>query len=212
MTTVKTTASHRSRILKRLSRHCLASALFLATPWAMAQPDAAASAPAPDAPNALNGTTGTAPTFSHLWLAGSTFHPVSTPGSFAYSGAGCIHPTAASGPLFHHKLLLPEGSLVKYVRMYFYNTSTAGAPIAFFTTYNMNGGFTQVPSVSGSNTGGYSFIVSDEMNYTVDYSAEPINIAVNLGSVTDGSVRFCGVRVAYYAPLPPEIFADGFED
>jgi len=76
----------------------------------------------------------------------------------------------------------------------------------------MNGGFNQVPSVTGTNTGGYSYIVSDEMNYTVDHFVEPINIAVNLGTVTDGSVQFCGVRVAYYAPLPPEIFADGFED
>ncbi len=100
---------------------------------------------------------------------------------------------------------------MKYVRLYYRNTSTANTPTAYFTTYNMVGGITDHSFVSGSNIGGYSSAVSGEMNYTVDHIAEPINIDVSLGSVTDGSVQFCGVRVAYYAPLPPEIFMDGFE-
>ena len=211
MTTVKTTASDRSRTLQRLPLLCLASALLLAAPCAMAQPGAPASVPAADAPDAPSGTEGTALTFSYQWLAGSTFHPVSTPGSYSYASAGCIYPSATGAPLFHHKLLLPEGSLVKYVRMYYRNGSASNAPTAFFTTYDMTGGFNQRMTVSGPSTSGYGQILSGEMNYTVDHSVEPINIAVNLGSVIDGSVQFCGVRVAYYAPLLPEIFMDGFE-
>lgn len=211
MTTVKTTASDRSRTLQRVPLLCLASALLLAAPCAMAQPGAPASVPAADAPDAPSGTSGHATTFSYQWLAGSTFHPVSTPGSYSYASAGCIYPSATGAPLFHHKLLLPEGSLVKYVRMYYRNGSASNAPTAFFTTYDMTGGYNQRMTVSGPSTSGYGQILSGEMNYTVDHSVEPINIAVNLGSVTDGSVQFCGVRIAYYAPLPPEIFMDGFE-
>lgn len=210
MTIVKTPASDRSRTLRYLPLLCLVPALLLAAPCAMAQPETGASLPAgtPDAPS---GTEGTALTFSYQWLAGSTFHPVSTPGSYTYGGAGCIYPSATGAPLFHHKLLLPEGSLVKYVRMYYRNGSASNAPTAFFTTYDMTGGFNERMTVSGPTTSGYGFIVSGELSYVVDPFAEPINIAVNLGSVTDGSVQFCGVRVAYYAPLPPEIFMDGFE-
>lgn len=211
MTTVKTTASDRSRTLQRLPLLCLASALLLAAPCAMAQPGAPASVPAADAPDAPSGTEGT-PTFSYRWLAGSTFHSVSTPGSYTYYGAGCIQPSGTGTRTFHHKLLLPQGSLVKYVRLYYRNTSTANTPTAYFTTYNMVGGITDHGFVSGSNIGGYSSALSGEMNYTVDHIAEPINIDVSLGSVTDGSVQFCGVRVAYYAPeLEIDIFKDGFE-
>ena len=211
MTIVKTPASDRSRTLRYLPLLCLVPALLLAAPCAMAQPETGASLPAgtPDAPS---GTEGTALTFSYQWLAGSTFHPVSTPGSYTYGGAGCIYPSATGAPLFHHKLLLPEGSLVKYVRMYYRNGSASNAPTAFFTTYDMTGGFNERMTVSGPTTSGYGFIVSGELSYVVDPFAEPINIAVNLGSVTDGSVQFCGVRIAYYAPeLEIDIFKDGFE-
>ena len=212
MTTLKTTAS-RSRILKRLPLLSLASALFLATPCAMAQSEAASGSSVADAPEVPEGTTGSPVTFRYLRLAGSTFHPVSTSGTYGYSGYGCIHPTAPGTPIFHHKLLLPEGSLVKYVRLYFRNTSAANAPLAFFTTYDTIGGYNEHVVVSGNNVGGYGSALSAEMNYFVDHYAEPINIAVNLGSVSDGSVQFCGVRVAYYeaGSLPPEIFKDGFE-
>lgn len=211
MTIVNTPASTGSRTLRYLPGLCLASLLLLAASGALAQPDAATSVPAVDAPDAPSGTEGT-PTFSYRWLTGSTFHPVSTPGPFAYSTAGCIQPSGTGTRTFHHKLLLPQGSLVKYVRLYYRNTSTANTPTAYFTTYNMVGGITDHSFVAGSNIGGYGSALSGEMNYTVDHTAEPINIDVSLGSVTDGSVQFCGVRVAYYAPeLEIDIFKDGFE-
>ncbi len=191
-------------------KRAMSVALLLAVSGAMAQSSSIASRPAADAPDESQHVTGS-PTFSHLRLAGSTFHPVSTPGNFVYTSAGCIRPTVASR-IVHHKLLLPDGAVVKYVRLYFRNTSTPDAPTAFFATYDMLGGYSQVPWVSGSNTGGYSSVVSDEMNHLVDAFAEPINISVNLGLATDGSVEFCGVRVAYFAPQPPWTgFADGFE-
>ncbi len=191
-------------------KRALAAALLLAASGTVAQSSSIATGPATDAPDESQHVTDS-PTLSHLRLAGSTFHPVSTPGNFVYTSAGCIRPTVAER-IVHHKLLLPNGAVVKYVRLYFRNTSTPDAPTAFFTTYDMLGGYSQVPWVSGSNAGGYSSVLSDEMNHLVDTSAKPINISVNLGTATDGSVEFCGVRVAYFAPQSSgTVFADGFE-
>ena len=190
----------------------LAIALLWASTGAMAQSAIPhVDADAPDAQRS-NSSAGTLATFSYLQLAGSTFHPVSTPGSHIYSGAGCISNGPTASPLLHHKVLLPQGSQVKYVRLYYYNTSAAGGPTAFFTTYDAAGDFNERVTVSGAVGSGYGSLLSSEMSYIVDRFVEPINIAVNLGSTTDGSVRFCGVRIAYYASGDyPEIFKDGFE-
>lgn len=64
MTIVNTPASTGSRTLRYLPGLCLASLLLLAASGALAQPDAATSVPAVDAPDAPSGTEGT-PTFSY---------------------------------------------------------------------------------------------------------------------------------------------------
>ena len=152
-------------------------------------------------------------TLSHQWLAGSTFHPIATPAPYTYPGNGCIQASASGERRFHHKLILPQGAEVKWMRLYYKNeTSAAATPTAFFTTYNTSGSFNERSIVAGPQGTGHTSILSGEMSYVVDHFLEPINIVVNLGNVTDGSVQFCGVRIAYYAAEESStLFSDGFE-
>lgn len=149
--------------------------------------------------------------FDVLFIAGSTFHPTDSATSFIYSNAGCIAKTAGSA-LFHHKVVLPAGALVKYMRIYSFDTSTSSIT-GFFTTYDAAGGFDQLSIVSSVNaTGGYGSQLAPEMTYTVNQATSPINVAINMGTQNDSTLRFCGVRIAYYADgVTDRIFADGFD-
>ena len=150
---------------------------------------------------------------------------------YTYSGAGCIAKTGGDEKRFVHKLVLPDGVVARYLRLYYYDNSSSDV-VAFFTTYDGKGNFNEHVSVS-SATGAsdYGSVLSPEINYTVDSFAEPIVLLVNLGNQNDEALRFCGVRIAYertpvsnfeyvniagstFHPLAqqdPKIFSDGFE-
>ena len=148
--------------------------------------------------------------FNHLFIPGAAFHPLEITTTYAYSGGGCIHKTGGSDNLFTHKAVLPQGAIVRYLRLYYYDTSTESVT-AFFTTYNTTGGFNELTSVSSAAGGGFGSALSPEINYTVDHFAAPINVVANLGAQNDNTLRFCGVRIAYEPPIIDLIFKDGFD-
>lgn len=150
--------------------------------------------------------------FKYLWLAGSTFIPVSSTSEYSYPGGGCISKTGGSSMLFAHKVMLPAGTTAKYVRLYAYDDSVSDEVSVYFTTYNASGAFNELTTVASSTTGGHDSVLSPELDYVVNPGAAPINIVANLGSQNDSTLRFCGVRIAYFdAPLPNNIFRNGFE-
>ena len=146
--------------------------------------------------------------FDYLFIAGASFHPLESATTYAYSGGGCIHKTGGSDNLFAHKVVLPQGTIVRYLRLYYYDTSSDSVT-AFFTTYNTTGGFNELTSVSSLNVaGGFDSVLSPAITYTVDPFGAPINVVVNLGAQNDNTLRFCGVRIAFDAD---RIFQDGFD-
>ena len=161
--------------------------------------------PAPQTPEQINGVS-----FEYLQIAGSTFIPFSSAAEFSYPGNGCISKTGGSEARFAHKLLLPAGSTVKYVRLYFYDDS-ASTVTAFFTTYDAGGNFTELATVDSVDSSGYGSSLSPELNYVVSPFSSPINIVANLGAQDDSTLRFCGVRVAYIPVVTDRIFANGFD-
>ena len=146
--------------------------------------------------------------YQYLWLPGSVFHPFQTGAAFSYTGSGCIHATGGTEKRFAHKVVLPAGSVVKFVRLYAYDNSASSAITAFFTTYDGGGDFTELISVDSTNAGGYVSNLGPEMNYTINGLLESANIVANLGTQNDNSLQFCGVRIAYISDL---IFENGFE-
>ncbi len=163
-------------------------------------------APALSQPDQPAGTA-----FSYLFIAGSTFHPLESTTTYSYPGSGCISKTGGSNPVFAHKVVLPEGAVARYLRLYFYDDSTSSV-VAFFTTYDGAGNFVESTNVGSTNTaGGYGSTLSALFSHQVDPFASSINIAVNMGVQNDSTLRFCGARIAYNAPITDRIFANGFD-
>lgn len=149
--------------------------------------------------------------FEYLSIAGATFHPLDSATTYSYPGNGCIAKTGGSSKLFTRKVILPDDVVARYIRLYYYDTSSADA-VAFFTTYDGAGNFNQ--RVSASSMGGpsgYSSALSSDMGYPVDRFTDAINMVVNLGDQNDSTLQFCGVRIAYDAPITDRIFANGFD-
>ena len=166
----------------------------------------------PDSPEAtfsLDQPAGTA--FEYLRIAGSTFHPLANTTTYSYPGNGCIAKTGGAENRFVHKVILPQGVVVSYLRLYYFNSSLNNI-LGFFTAYDAAGNFSERTTVSSADgSSGYSSVLSPNMNYTVDHYTGAINILVNLGSQNDETLRFCGVRIAYGPPVVDRIFTNGFD-
>lgn len=161
------------------------------------------------APGQVEQPAGT--TFAYLRIAGSTFLPFDSTTTYSYPGSGCISKTGGIDNRFAHKVVLPDGAVVRYLRLYFYDDS-ADQVTAFFTTYDGEGNFVEQTSVASANAvGGFDSTLSPLVDYEVIRSASSINVVANLGAQNDNTLRFCGVRIAYDAPIIDRIFADDFD-
>ena len=166
---------------------------------------------AADSPEANSVDQSAGSVFEYLNIAGSSFHPHDNSTTYTYTGTGCIAKTGGSGNLFAHKAVLPQGAVVKFLRLYYYNTSSNNI-LAFFTTYDGAGNYNERTTVSSTTVPtGFGTELSPEIDFTVNRYASAINIVANLGSQNDSSLQFCGVRIAYHAPITDRIFANGFD-
>lgn len=154
--------------------------------------------------------TGSVTPFRYLRLPGSAFHPVSNGVTFSYSGSGCINRAGATTALFTHKVVLPQGSTVKYMRVY-YNDTSADDLSAFFTSYDMEGNFNEHTSVGSSGNAGFGSDLSPEITKVVDHFVEPFVVTVNMDGSVDSTLQFCGVRIAYIDVADDTIFKNGFD-
>jgi hypothetical protein len=148
--------------------------------------------------------------YDYVQIAGSAFIPLASTAEFAYSGNGCINKTAGGENRFAHKLVLPAGSLIKFLRIYYYDDS-ASSINAYLTTYDAAGNFSELTSFASLDSGTYGTALSPELSYEINPAVSPVNIVVNIGTDTTSALRFCGARIAYLRPFFDRIFADGFD-
>lgn len=196
---------HKKMLAGRLV--CLVTAC--ATTLAFAAPGDNLAPPHAHESNLVDQPAGTA--FSYLFIAGSAFHPLESATPYSYPGSGCIAKTGGTSNLFAHKVILPQGAVVRYLRLYYYDISSDSVT-AFFTTYDGAGNYNQHTSVASADAGGgYGTNLSASLNHEVNRYTAAINVVANLGGQNDSTLRFCGVRIAYDAPVTDRIFANGFE-
>ncbi len=140
-----------------------------------------------------------APAFSYYRLLGTAFNTRTSTTTFAYNFNGCLYETGGTDNRFMAPLLLPDNSEIKFLRLYFDDTSAGTDITAWLTRYQP--GFTSedLTSVTSAGSGGYGTTLSSEISHIVDLTswAYTIIIAPNANASTN---TFCGVRVAYYAP------------
>lgn len=167
---------------------------------ANATPDADANLP--DAPNQL---------FSYYTVSGATLRGRSSTTETAYAGLGCSYLTAGSGIglILNSDLPIPDGSLIKFLRIYYYDTNPANGVAAFLTSYAPGTASTDHTTVTSTDVfvGGYGTSLSPEISVLVDGDTRAYTV-IGWPDATGSANRICGLRVAYYAP---DFFADGFE-
>ncbi|HZY42764.1 MAG TPA: hypothetical protein VFF59_12285, partial [Anaerolineae bacterium] len=150
----------------------------------------------PDARNTANAPT---VSFSYYRIVGTAFNARTSTTTFAYNFNGCIFESGGTDNRFMAPLLIPDGSVIKFLRIYYNDTSAATDLTAWITRYQP--GFTSedLTSVASITNTGYGTNLSPEITQTVDLTnwAYTIIVAPNANANTNS---ICGIRVAYYAP------------
>jgi hypothetical protein len=133
--------------------------------------------------------------FSYFHVIGASMTPRDAGITTAYDGLGCAH-MSTTGGFATFPVTIPDGSLIKYVRLYFCDTN-AGDVTAFMTNYNPPGvSFTDLVSVASGSAAGCGTVLSTELTYTVS-NLDALAVLVT-GSAVDR--QYCGIRIAYYEP------------
>ncbi len=137
-------------------------------------------------------------TYGFYYVLGSQLQPRSSATTFAYDSYGCLHLTGGSDNRLVFPLLLPEGSLIVFVRVYFVDTNAATDLTFWLTTYDAGTASTDLLSLSSTGSTGYGSVLSPAQTITFDSSFNySLIVAPN---VNNSTIQICGVRVAYYAP------------
>jgi hypothetical protein len=138
-------------------------------------------------------------TFSYYRLVGPAFNPRTSLTTFAYNFNGCVYETGGTDNRFMAPLLIPENSVIKYLRLYYNDTNPSSDITAWLTRYQPGVTSEDLTSLTSAGSSGYGTTLSSEITHTVDLTswAYTIIIAPNANAASNS---FCGIRVAYYAP------------
>lgn len=127
---------------------------------------------------------------------GVAFQPRDSDTGYDYFGNGCISPKGSD--YFVLDLQLPAGAEIDFVRLYYYDTSTANSRL-YLTWYDGQGGYTDVDYVDSAGTSGYG-----TAGVFTSYLVDPINQAITLvwrQNTTGSSMALCGARIRYQVTI-----------
>ncbi len=155
----------------------------------------------------LAGATGaSAQSFSYLNVAGSSFVPRDSGTTATYRSAGCIS-RATGTDWFVYPLQLPQGSRIKYVRVYYNDSSAAANLTASLTRYDGAGSFVDEVIFNTDGSSGFGSSLSPEVSVIVDNLSYATQLLLSFQD-SSPTLQFCGMRVAYFSD---RIFVDGFD-
>lgn len=138
-------------------------------------------------------------TFSYFRLLGPNFDPRNSGTSYAYDANGCIYLTGGSDLRVVAPLLIPDGSLIKYLRLYYKDTNASTNIESWITRYQPGIANADVAYVSSTGNAGYGTELSEEVTHTVDLTGWAYVVIITPNTAASSNA-YCGVRVAYYAP------------
>lgn len=136
-----------------------------------------------------------------LRIAGAAVKPRESNVQWTGAGGagGCIYATSGSATaVFNTPVYLPQGSTVKYFRMYYNDQNASKNCTAWFTVYDLYGVVVSEKAISSSGTG-KSYATTTAFTHTVDYAN--YSYVVNWRPYELGSdMQVCGFRIYYRAP------------
>ena len=148
-------------------------------------------------------------TFSYYQVSGATLRGRSSTTAYSYDTSGCVHLTAGSTTtlILNTEAHIPDNAIIKYVRLYYRDTSTTGYVRAYLTRYSPGAATTDLVHADSTAifAGGYGLVVSPEITETVNNNTYAYTL-IGWPTAPDGNLQVCGIRVAYYAPLTTVAF------
>jgi len=157
----------------------------------------------PDENNGLLDPNEPTLTFTYYQVTGATLRGRSSTTGYAYDSFGCSHATSGSGTgmILNTELILPDGAVIKYLRVYYRDTNAASGVEGYITRYQPGVATADLVHVGSSNAfaGGYGFVVSQEITETVNNSIYGYTL-IGWPDQANVNNQICGLRVAYYAP------------
>jgi hypothetical protein len=137
---------------------------------------------------------------SHFRLAGTALKPRDSDALYQPTGGGgCFYAEAGTYNVYNAPLSLPQGSTLKYFRMYFNDTSAAIDSTAWLTVYDLYGAVVQEWSVNSSGSSGNGYATTSELTHVVDYWN--YSYMINWRPYVTGSqMQVCGFRLYYFVP------------
>jgi hypothetical protein len=148
-------------------------------------------------------------TFTYYQVAGATLRGRNSTTGYIYDGSGCTHTNAGTGTgrILNTELPLPDGSVIKYLRVYYYDKNAANGVEGYITRYQPGQGTADLVHAGSTNAfvGGYGFVVSGEITETVKNTTYAYTL---IGWPDENNVnnQICGLRVAYYAPFASRVY------
>jgi hypothetical protein len=142
-------------------------------------------------------------TFRYYQVSGATLRGRNSTTGYAYDGVGCSHVTAGTGTgrILNTEMPLPDGAIIKYLRVYYRDTNAANGVEGYITRYQPGVGAADLVHTGSSDAfaGGYGFVVSSEITETVNNNLYAYTL---IGWPDDANFanQICGLRVAYYSP------------
>jgi len=149
----------------------------------------------PNAPGAPSAT------FSYYMVSGATLRGRSSTTTQAYDNIGCIHLTAGSSLIVNTEMQIPDGSIIKFLRVIYNDTSATDYVRGYLTRYTPGQATNDLVSVSSSAAfaTGYGFAVSAEITETVNNISYAYTL-IGWPTAASSAAQICGLRIAYYAP------------
>ena len=140
--------------------------------------------------------------FSYYKVIGTAFQPRESTSTFTYSTNGCMYQNGGTDFRFQAPLILPEGSEIKYMRIYYLDTAATDMTV-WLTRYAPGQANLDLTSVLSTGNGGYGTVLSPLITQTVDMATYAYVLTWGTSIATSAN-QICGVRIAYYAP--PAVF------
>jgi len=161
------------------------------------QPSIPANPQVPVQKSAPESPSNPAQAFSYYKVIGTAFQPRNSTSTFTYNTDGCMYQSGGSDFRFQAPLVLPEGSEIKYVRIYYLDTAATDMTV-WLTRYQPGQANLDLTSVQSTGSGGYGTVLSPLITQTVDMATYAYVLTWGT-SVANSTNQICGVRVAYYA-------------
>lgn len=162
----------------------------------------------PDENPAVKSPNQPSATFTYYTVSGPELQTRSTGNDQIYSANGCVYLSSgvSTGLLTGTGLHLPDGAVIKYIRLYYNDTNNTAGVDTYLTRYAPGSATSDLVFTGSTNafSGGYGFVVSSEITETVNNSVYAYQLYGWPDSAAS-TLQVCGIRVAYYAP-PSSVF------